>query len=74
MCLAVPMKLIEIAPDGSGKVEAGEVTYSINLTLVPHARVSDYLIIHAGFAISVLDEEEAKKTLELFTDTSVEDV
>jgi hydrogenase expression/formation protein HypC len=68
MCLAIPMKLIETGTDHSGKVEAGGVVYSVNLSLLPDVKVGDYVIIHAGFAIERLDEEEAGKTLELFSE------
>jgi hydrogenase expression/formation protein HypC len=60
------MKIVEIGTDSLGKVEAGGVVYSVNLTLLPDVHVGDYVIIHAGFAIERLDEEEAGKTLELF--------
>ncbi len=73
MCLAIPMKLIEIGPFHAGKVEAGGVVYSVNLSLTPDAKVGDYLIIHAGFAIEKLDEEEAGKTLELFSEMAEDD-
>ncbi len=65
MCLAVPMKLIK--RDGDiGVVELGGVTREVSLMMMPDARVGEYLIIHAGFAIQRLDEEEARQTLELF--------
>jgi hydrogenase expression/formation protein HypC len=66
MCLAVPMKLIEITGEGRGKVDSGGVSADVVLTMVPHAKIGDYLIIHAGFAIEVLDEEEAHIRLDIF--------
>jgi len=64
MCLAVPMKIITI--EGfSATVEAGGVSREINLRLLEDAQVGDYVLVHAGFAIEKIDEQEAKETLEL---------
>jgi hydrogenase expression/formation protein HypC len=65
MCLAIPGKLITV--DGkTGIVELGGVQRKTSLQLVPEAAAGDYVLIHAGFAIQIIDEEEAKETLELF--------
>ena len=64
MCLAIPMKIKKIE-EGKGTVEIGGVTRQIGLDLVEHARVGDYVIVHAGFAIQKLDEKEALETLAL---------
>ena len=64
MCLAVPMKVIEIK-DKEGIVELGGVKKQVNLELMEEVNIGDYLIVHAGFAIQRLDEEEAEKTLSL---------
>jgi len=66
MCLAVPMKLVEITGEGTGKVDSGGLKADVVLTMVPQAQIGDYLIIHAGFAIEVLDEEEANIRLDIF--------
>ena len=64
MCLAVPMKIITI--EGfSATVEASGVSREINLRLLEDAKVGDYVLVHAGFAIEKIDEQEAKETLEL---------
>ena len=64
MCLAVPMKIITI--EGfSATVEADGVSREINLRLLEDAQVGDYVLVHAGFAIEKIDEQEAKETLEL---------
>ncbi len=66
MCLAVPGKILSIEKEGverSGRVSFGGITRNVNLAYVPEARVGDYVIVHVGFAISVLDEAEAEKTL-----------
>ena len=62
MCLAIPMKVIEIK-NSEGIVELGGVQREVNLQLVEDVSVGDYILIHAGFAIQKLDREEAEKTL-----------
>jgi hydrogenase expression/formation protein HypC len=66
VCLAVPMKLIEITGEGTGRVDAGGVRADVSLMMIPHAAIGDYLIIHAGFGIEVLDAEEAAIRLDIF--------
>ena len=64
MCLAVPAEIKSI--DGqTAIVDYGGVTRTANVSLV-EAKVGDYVIVHAGYAIQLLDKEEAEKTLELF--------
>lgn len=65
MCLAVPMELVE-KTGHRGVARLGGVSREVNLMLMPEAGVGDYVIIHAGCAISVVSPEEAKKTLDLF--------
>lgn len=65
MCLAVPMRLLTIAGN-QGKAELDGVGRSVMLDLVPEARVGDYVIVHAGYAIQLLDEQAAAETLALF--------
>jgi hydrogenase expression/formation protein HypC len=67
MCLAVPAKIVELE-ESSGQGTASYMGSEVkaNFSLVPQARRGDWVIIHAGFAISVLDEEEAQETLRLF--------
>jgi hydrogenase expression/formation protein HypC len=64
MCLAVPMKLIK-KDDNLGLVEMSGIEREVSLALVPDAEVGNHLLIHAGFAIAVIDEEEAEETLKL---------
>ncbi|MFH1115326.1 MAG: HypC/HybG/HupF family hydrogenase formation chaperone [Pseudomonadota bacterium] len=66
MCLAIPMELIEITGEGTGKVNSGGIGTDVSLMMIPHARIGDYLIVHAGFGIEVLDQEEARIRLDLF--------
>jgi hydrogenase expression/formation protein HypC len=65
MCLAVPGQLISTAGDGmarTGRVSVGGVVREVSLALVPEAQVGDYVIIHVGAALSVVDEAEAQET------------
>jgi len=67
MCLAVPGKILTIAGDDllrSGAVSFGGVTKQVSLAYVPEAKVGDYVIVHVGFAISIVDESEAMQTFE----------
>jgi len=65
MCLAVPGKIIEVQ-DMLATVDISGVTRKISLMLLPEAKVGEFVLIHAGFAIQTIDEEEVRKTLELF--------
>jgi len=65
MCLAIPT-LIKTIDGDRAEVEIGGVRRAISLALTPEAKVGDYVIVHTGFAISVLDEEEARESLRLF--------
>jgi hydrogenase expression/formation protein HypC len=70
MCLAVPGQVLNIEDDQlrMATVSFGGVTKSISLALVPEAGIGDYVIVHVGFAISKLDEEAARRTLEIYAD------
>jgi len=64
MCLAVPGKIEAIdAADATfrtGRVNFGGIVKSVNLAYVPEAQVGDYVVVHVGFALSIVDEEEAE--------------
>jgi hydrogenase expression/formation protein HypC len=67
MCLAIPGKLVEKREiDGilTGKVQFGGITREACLDFLPEAEVGEYVLVHVGFAISRIDEEEAQKTYE----------
>ncbi len=68
MCLAVPGQIVQITEDDplmrTGQVRFGGIVKEVNLAFVPKARVSDYVVVHVGFALSILDEAEAKGVLE----------
>jgi len=65
MCVAIPA-LIKSIDGHLAEVEIGGITQQANLQLCPQAKVGDYVIIHTGYAINILDQEEARETLELF--------
>jgi len=64
MCLAIPA-LIKSIEDKEAEVEIGGISRRISLELTPEAKVGDYAIVHTGYAINILDQEEAKETLKL---------
>jgi hydrogenase expression/formation protein HypC len=66
MCLAVPGKILDVSGSDTtrmGTVSFGGVSKEACLAFVPEAKVGDYVLVHAGFAISVIDEREAVQTL-----------
>jgi hydrogenase expression/formation protein HypC len=65
MCLAIPMKLVSIEGN-KGVVELSGVKKEIDLNLLDKVKIGDYVIVHAGFAIEKLNEEAAKKTLDIW--------
>jgi len=64
VCLAIPV-LIKSIEDSEAEVEIGGIARRISLELTPEARVGDYAIVHTGYAINILDQEEARETLKL---------
>ena len=69
MCLAVPGELLEIAASADaceGRVRFGGIVKRVRLDFVPEAQPGDFVIVHAGFALSRLDAAEAQRTLQLF--------
>lgn len=67
MCLAVPMKIMAI--DGTmATMEVSGITKEASLMMLPEAKVGDYVLIHAGFAIQKVDEDEAQETLRLLAE------
>ena len=65
MCLAIPARIVELNEDNA-VVDAMGNRYDTKTTLLPDAQVGDIVLVHAGFAIAKVDEEEASKTWELF--------
>ena len=67
MCLAVPGRILQIDGEDlqrTGKVSFGGIVREVNLSFVPEARVEDYVLVHVGFAIGVIDESEARRVFE----------
>jgi hydrogenase expression/formation protein HypC len=64
MCLAVPVKITSIEGD-QADVDIGGVSRRVNIALTPEAEVGNYVLLHTGYAINVLNEEEAQETLHL---------
>ena len=68
MCLAVPGKILEIIESGGGypaRVDFGGIVRQVHLLFVPEAKVGDFVMVHVGFAISVVDGDEAERTYEV---------
>jgi hydrogenase expression/formation protein HypC len=69
MCLGIPGRVLEIVPNekhplfAEGRVDFGGVVKHVSLAYTPEARVGEYVIVHAGFALHVIDEHEARRTL-----------
>ena len=68
MCLAVPGQVVAVQDDPlrTGTVSFAGITKTVSLAMVPEAAVGDYVLIHVGFAISRVDEEAARRSLELY--------
>jgi hydrogenase expression/formation protein HypC len=68
VCLAIPGKIVSLSGDEglmrTGKVNFGGIIKEVSLAYVPEAGVGDYVIVHVGFAISRLDEEEARRVFD----------
>jgi len=70
MCLAVPGRVIEIIDDGDiafrrAKVDFGGIRKEVNLAYTPEAEIGKYVLVHVGFAISVIDETEAQRVFKM---------
>jgi len=69
MCLAVPGRIVEIIDGGDiafrvGKIDFGGIRKEVNLAYTPEAEVGKYVLVHVGFAISVIDEHEANRVFQ----------
>jgi hydrogenase expression/formation protein HypC len=68
MCLAIPAKIIELLPNDMARVELDGVFKNISLSLVEGAQLGDYVILHVGYALQLLDAAQAAETLALFSE------
>lgn len=65
MCLGIPARVLELRNDRTALVELGELSTAVRTDLVPELAAGQYVVVHAGYAINVLDEKEAEETLEM---------
>jgi hydrogenase expression/formation protein HypC len=65
MCLGIPAQLVSMAENGLATAEVSGVRREVSTALVPEAREGDWVLVHVGFALHTIDEEEAARTLEL---------
>ncbi|MBI4706840.1 MAG: HypC/HybG/HupF family hydrogenase formation chaperone [Candidatus Omnitrophica bacterium] len=68
MCLAIPMKIRSINGEFA-EVESGRLIRKANVQMLPKAKIGDYVLVHAGFAIEIVDPKRAKETLRILTET-----
>ncbi len=72
MCLAIPAKVVAIdEPADNATVELGEVRKEVSLALVEDVKLGDFVLVHVGYALNKVSEEEAQRTLELFAQAGV---
>ena len=71
MCLAIPTRIVELLPDQMAKVSLDGVIKTVSVALLDDVAVGDYVILHVGYALAVIDEEEALKTLELLNEAGL---
>jgi hydrogenase expression/formation protein HypC len=68
MCLAIPVEIQELLPDDMAKVTIGGVGKVISVALVENPEVGDFVVMHVGYALTRIDPEEARKTLEVLAE------
>jgi hydrogenase expression/formation protein HypC len=65
MCLAVPGQILELLDDGQARVDFTGVRRTVSVVFTPEAEPGDWVLVHVGFALATIDEDEAKATLDL---------
>ena len=73
MCLAMPVRVIDLLPPDRATVDLGGIRKEISLALLDGVAQGDYVILHVGYALARLDSDEAEKTLELFRAAGIGD-
>ena len=68
MCLAIPMQIVEFTGPATAMADLGGAGMEVDISLVEGVKKGDYVIVHAGFAIELLNSEEARKQLEFFAE------
>jgi hydrogenase expression/formation protein HypC len=70
MCLAIPAKITELLPENMARISLDGVSKLISIALVDDVAVGDYVILHVGYALAKIDEEEALRTLDLLREAA----
>ena len=68
MCLAIPVRIVEILPDEMAKVSLDGVVKTVSTALIEDPEVGDYVVLHVGYALAKIDPEEAEKTLAMLAE------
>lgn len=68
MCLAIPARVVQLRDHQIAVVDLGGIRKEISLALVPEAQLNDYVIVHVGYALGLIDPEEAQRTLDMFAE------
>ena len=71
MCLAIPVRIVEILPDEMAKVSLDGVVRTVSTALIDDPEVGDYVVLHVGYALAKIDPEEAERTLEMLAEAGV---
>jgi hydrogenase expression/formation protein HypC len=71
MCLAIPVEVREVLPDDMAKVSLDGVLKVVSTALIDDVKVGDYVVLHVGYALAKIDQEEARKTLALLNAVGV---
>lgn len=70
MCLAIPARVVELLPDEMARVSLDGVVKTISVALVEDVAIGDYVVLHVGYALAKIDEEEAQRTLALLREAA----
>jgi len=70
MCLAIPTRVVELLPDNMARVSLDGVLKTASLAFVEGVRVGDYVVLHVGYALAKIDEDEAQRTLALLQEAA----
>ncbi len=72
MCLAIPVRIVELLPGDSARVSLDGVMKTISTALLDGLAIGDYVILHVGYALAKVDEDEARRTLEMLRESGVQ--
>jgi hydrogenase expression/formation protein HypC len=71
MCLAIPARVIELLPDEMARVSLDGVVINASMALVEDVAIGDYVLLHVGYALAIIDEDEALRTLALLCEAAL---